>query len=211
MRLGYVIFRSCSVEVFAELVVAVCLAFSRPSVRFMSGFLCLLLDQSLDTPSTLGISTPGEITSKAVTSNKKTFNKRINTPIEQHEELIKEFWKGKGGAKSDTAWKLLMTELEKLQKDHGDAVVREQLQLAINGKWKGISATRYEQFKAPKGNAPAQEQRHPSQFTPEEKAKWDKQLADRVAENDRKLKEQSKQWEHIPSMTNGKGVLDGLF
>ena len=130
---------------------------AKPDFLDRKSFVCLLLSSAIDKPDTLGISTPGEIPSKAVTtSSKKTFNKRINTPIEQHEELIKEFWKGKGGAKSDTAWKLLMTELEKLQKDHGDAVVREQLQLAINGKWKGIQASRYEQFKSPKGNAPAQ-------------------------------------------------------
>ena len=37
--------------------------------------------QGLTPSANLGISTPGEITSKAVTSSKKTFNKRINTPL----------------------------------------------------------------------------------------------------------------------------------
>ena len=95
-------------------------------------------------------------TKKKSKENKRHFLKEIRDSIQQHSELIEEFWKGKGGSKSQTAWKLLMTELEKLQKDHGDAVVSEQLQLAINGKWKGISAARYEQFKAPKGATPAQ-------------------------------------------------------
>jgi len=83
--------------------------------------------------------------------------------LSRHEELIAEFWKVKKGSKGETAWKLLNTELVKLQSKYGDAVVEEQLQLAINGKWAGIRLSNYEQFKAPKGSTPAQpEYKHPA-------------------------------------------------
>ena len=107
----------------------------------------------------LGLSTEGESPSSSKAVSKERITKAIKSiPVllEKHEGLIREFWKSKGGAKSDTAWKLLMTELEKLQKAYGDAVVKEQLELAINGRWKGVSMRLYEQFKAPKGNTPTQ-------------------------------------------------------
>jgi len=119
----------------------------------------------LDASGTLGLAeaTKASPSSSYSSSNKKNTKKEINKCLEQHEELIREFWAVKGGSKGDTAWKLLMTELTKLQDKHGDAVVTEQLHLAINGKWQGISAARYEQFKAPKGGAPAQpEFKHPA-------------------------------------------------
>ena len=59
--------------------------------------------------------------------------------------LVDEFWRAKKGSRGDTAWKLLMTELLKIRQRYGEAVVREQLQLAINGKWAGITLLRYEQ------------------------------------------------------------------
>jgi hypothetical protein len=83
--------------------------------------------------------------------------------LARHEELVTEFWKVKKGSKGETAWKLLMTELTKIQERYGDAVVEEQLQLAINGKWAGIRLSGYEQYK-PK-DAPAPKVR---KLTPEE-------------------------------------------
>jgi hypothetical protein len=89
--------------------------------------------------------------------------KSIHPSLLKHQELIEEFWRVKRGSKSEQGWKLLMTELEKLQKLYGDAVVEEQLRLASNGLWKGISVRLYEQFKAPKGATPAQaEHKHPA-------------------------------------------------
>jgi hypothetical protein len=89
--------------------------------------------------------------------------KSIHPSLIQHRELIEEFWRVKRGSKSEQGWKLLMTELEKLQKLYGDPVVEEQLRLASNGLWKGISVRLYEQFKAPKGATPAQpEHKHPA-------------------------------------------------
>jgi len=67
--------------------------------------------------------------------------------LARHEKSIEEFWKVKKGSKGETAWKLLNTELVKIQERYGDAVVEEQLQLAINGKWAGIRLSNYEQYK----------------------------------------------------------------
>jgi hypothetical protein len=80
-------------------------------------------------------------------------------------ELVHEFWRAKKGSRGDTAWKLLMTELLKIRQRYGEAVVREQLQLAINGKWMGITLLRYEQFKQPVGGRPnevAEVPKHPA-------------------------------------------------
>jgi hypothetical protein len=68
-----------------------------------------------------------------------------------HDDLIKEFWQIKGGSRGDRAWALLQTELTKIQEKHGDAVVRQQLELAINGKWKGVTLANLERFDAPGG------------------------------------------------------------
>jgi len=39
-----------------------------------------------------------------------------------------------------------MTELEKIQENYGDRVVREQLELATANRWKGVTLKNYEQF-----------------------------------------------------------------
>jgi hypothetical protein len=63
-----------------------------------------------------------------------------------HDDLIRDFWRIKGGSKGDRAWSLLLTELTKIQDLHGDAVLRQQIELAINGKWKGITLANLERF-----------------------------------------------------------------
>jgi len=137
-----------------------------PEYLDRKGFLCLLIDQALDTPVTLGVQsaagTPS--TSSSISKKKESIsNLSICDELQKHEELIREFWRLKKGSKGSTAWKLLNTELKNLQAKYGDAVVEEQLQLAINGKWAGIRLSNYEAFKAPKGNAPAQpEFKHPA-------------------------------------------------
>lgn len=102
----------------------------------------------LDTSGTLGLASGSEAsTSNSSTSKKPLTSKSICPELQQHEELITQFWKVKKGSKGDVAWKLLQTELSKLQDAYGPVVVAEQLQLAINGKWAGVSYARYEQFK----------------------------------------------------------------
>jgi hypothetical protein len=66
--------------------------------------------------------------------------------LEPHRDLVAAFWKIKKGSKGDIAWKLLCTELLKFHHNLGPSAVEEQLTLAINGKWAGISYGRHLQF-----------------------------------------------------------------
>ena len=80
----------------------------------------------------------------------KSFGRReVADDLKQHEDLIRDFWQVKQGSKADRAWSLLMTELRKIKDKYGDACVSHQIQLAINGKWKGITLQNYARF-APK-------------------------------------------------------------
>jgi hypothetical protein len=72
--------------------------------------------------------------------------KQIPGNLLAHDDLIRDFWRIKGGSKGDRAWSLLLTELTKIQELHGDAVLRQQIELAINGKWKGITLANLERF-----------------------------------------------------------------
>ena len=114
--------------------------------------------QGLDTSCTLGkpnAATAAEpeqeqvLPSKAVTKERTIRNssiKSIPPSLQAHEDLITAFWKTKAGAKSDAGWKLLMTELGKIQEKYDDRVVRDQLELAAASRWKGVSLRNYEQF-----------------------------------------------------------------
>ena len=73
-----------------------------------------------------------------------------------HEDLIRAYWKAKPKNKTGPAWKLLMTELTKIQDGHGDAALRSQLELAEANRWQGITLANYERFGLPGGNTPAQ-------------------------------------------------------
>lgn len=75
--------------------------------------------------------------------------KQVSGNLLAHEDLIRDFWRVKGGSKGDRAWSLLLTELTKIQDIHGDAVLRQQLELAINGKWKGVTLANLERFTKP--------------------------------------------------------------
>ena len=67
----------------------------------------------------------GSIKSNTNKTNTNKTNKKnyINDELQQHEALIQEFWRIKKGSRGQTAWNLLMTELMKLLKGHGHAVV----------------------------------------------------------------------------------------
>jgi hypothetical protein len=98
------------------------------------------------------------------TPRKPPCKRIVSDNLQPFSQLIEDFWRIKGGSKGDRAWSLLQTELTKLQKQYGDAVVRQQIELAINGKWKGITEANYTRFlpKGP-GGVPAQpETRHPA-------------------------------------------------
>ena len=153
---------------------------AKPNFLDRKGFLCLLLTHALDASEGYGygLGKGGRGVGAYVTEvienpepeqpkskQPKNINKSIYIcdDLKKYEDLILEFWRVKKGSKGDTAWKLLITELQKLQAKHGDAVVQEQLQLAINGKWAGVRLAAYEQFKAPRGGPAMQpEVRHPA-------------------------------------------------
>lgn len=73
--------------------------------------------------------------------------KPIDPELEQHCDLIRDFWRTKKGSKGDRAWQLLMTGLKAIKLNYGNSVVDEQLQLAINGRWASVTLANYERFK----------------------------------------------------------------
>ena len=87
-------------------------------------------------------SSSSSITNKSI----NRFIKSLQPSLQCHEDLILGFWKAKTGSKSEAGWKLLNTELVKIQEAYGDKVVRDQLELATANRWKGITLKNYEQF-----------------------------------------------------------------
>ena len=91
-----------------------------------------------------------------------TSKREIRENLSKHAELIHEFWRVKKGSKSDQSWALLQTELTKIQEVFNDDRVEEQLQLAINGLWKGITMRNMQRFETPKEKAAREEPKHPA-------------------------------------------------
>ena len=60
------------------------------------------------------------------------------------------FGRPRKGSKGDRSWNLLQTGLKAIQKAYGDSVVKEQLELAINGRWQSITLANYERFRPTK-------------------------------------------------------------
>jgi hypothetical protein len=87
-------------------------------------------------------SSSSSITNKSI----NRFIKSLQPSLQCHEDLILGFWKAKTGSKSEAGWKLLNTELVKIQEAYGDKVVRDQLELATANRWKGVTLKNYEQF-----------------------------------------------------------------
>jgi hypothetical protein len=116
-------------------------------------------------PVTQTMGEPAARRASSSSSSSNTSNKSISMSIpaelEPQSELIREFWKTKKGSRGQVAWKLLIGELEKIRAAYGLPVVAEQLELAINGKWQGVTLKNYEQFK-PKAAAKEPEHRHPA-------------------------------------------------
>ena len=127
-----------------------------PKYLSVTGFINLILDQGLDRGVTLTeratASTQeggASVVSSSSSSNKRTnslFIKSLQPSLQCHEDLILGFWKAKTGSKSEAGWKLLNTELVKIQEAYGDKVVRDQLELATANRWKGVTLKNYEQF-----------------------------------------------------------------
>ena len=146
---------------------------AKPEYLDRKGFVCLILDSALDKGAMLPTCRAGagnrfgydpqlpyqfppelevtntEASTEAVPAVKpKSWKpKSVNAPLKNFESLILEFWRVKKGSKGETAWKRLQGQLQKFLDAYGDDVVKDQLELAINGKWAGIEFSRYEQFK----------------------------------------------------------------
>ena len=78
--------------------------------------------------------------------------KEIPGNLFPHEDLIRSFWKVKGGKKSDHAWTRQMNQLTKLQELYGDQVVIAQLEEGRAKGWDAIEVRKYEQFGLNKSN-----------------------------------------------------------
>lgn len=99
------------------------------------------------------------------TPRKPPCKRAVPLPLQEHEDLIFEFWRIKGGSKSDTAWKMLMNELGKILAKYSHDKVHEQLTLAINGKWKGVTLanlSRFERGPSDGGKVTPEVHKHPA-------------------------------------------------
>lgn len=79
-----------------------------------------------------------------------------------YSDLINDFWRVKGGSKGDRAWNLLIGQLTRIQKLYGNETLESQIELAINGKWKGITVANLERFRQPDKKAATEPHRHPA-------------------------------------------------
>ena len=143
----------------------------KPHFLSSTAYLNLIISQALDTSFTLGKPQPasghpqgGKVLpfssleeqpdkERAHALHVESINhppaqgKPIDPALEAHGDLIRDFWRTKKGSKGDRAWSLLQTGLKAIQSAYSDDVVREQLELAINGKWQSITLANYERFK----------------------------------------------------------------
>ena len=144
----------------------------KPRTLSLASFCALLIDRGLTNATDTQIM--GEpaarraslLSNKEILTNNKSVSMVISEKLEPFEQLIREFWKIKKGSKGQTSWSRLMGQLSTLLDRYGSTVTRDQLELAINGKWAGIEVSRYESF-LPKGITPKRER--PKEITPEEK------------------------------------------
>ena len=132
-----------------------------------------------------------------------SFSRDIPDALDPFAALIEEFWRVKKGSKSSNAWSLLITELEKINASFGKERTEEQLTLAINGLWKGVTMRNMQRFETPKGNTPAQaDHKHPAYRDASEVIAESERLAQQNIEHLRRKAEERN--------TSG-GVLEGLF
>ena len=141
---------------------------NKPRYLTTTGFLSQIVEQALDATVKMTKSSPASggpaLAQRGEDFNKEeeervralslegmpippTQGKPIDPELELHCALIRDFWRTKKGSKGEQAWKLLQTGLKAIQRDYGDSVVKEQLELAINGRWQSITLANYERFK----------------------------------------------------------------
>jgi hypothetical protein len=185
----------------------------KPTYLSTNGFFQLLAEQALTQGFTLGKPNDRQrevlpsLNKEEEVKNQKLLSESINHPPKQRKQidpellefemLIREFWGIKGGTKTETSWKMLMTGLKAIKGLDGSDATEDQLVAAINGKWKGITLRNYQQFNAKGQSKPWQQEpetRHPA-------FKDAREI----------IQERGEEWD-IPSVTGGRGVLEpGAF
>ena len=85
-------------------------------------------------------------------------------PFKSYKSLIVRFWEVKSGAKSYEAFKLLIGEkgLAGIYRNHGETVVKDQLEEGIANKWQSITLKNYEAFGRPKNADKEPVKNHPA-------------------------------------------------
>lgn len=202
----------------------------KPEYLDRKGFVCLILDQALDSGVRLGKPSldrsqdeRGEgftsTSSNSINTNSSsikdisiTKNKAAKYVFSVPPELdavkteLLEFWKDyKDGKKTRAAGAMLITGCQAILDKYGVSVLREQIELACANNWQGITLKGYEQYGlvTKKGFTPAEPQhKHPAY----------RDASDVLAESDRIAQQNL---EHLrrkqeESQATG-GVLDGLF
>ena len=73
-------------------------------------------------------------------------------PFKNYKPLILKFWAEKSGAKSEEAFKLLISKkgLSGIYDKYGESAVKDQLEEAIANKWQSITLKNYEAYGRPK-------------------------------------------------------------
>ena len=85
--------------------------------------------------------------------------------LQEHSDLIAEYWAVKKGSKSQQAFNTLMSGLDSIQRKYNDQKVKEQIQAAIvggpNGPWANITLQNLERFN-PRKKEDELPSKHPS-------------------------------------------------
>lgn len=202
----------------------------KPEYLDRKGFVCLILDQALDSGVRLGKPSldrsqdeRGEgftsTSSNSINTNSSsikdisiTKNKAAKYVFSVPPELdavkteLLEFWKDyKDGKKTRAAGAMLITGCQAILDKYGVSVLREQIELACANNWQGITLKGYEQYGlvTKKGFTPAEPQhKHPAYRDASDVLAESERIAQQNLEHLRRKQEESQ--------ATG-GVLDGLF
>ena len=155
----------------------------KPRALALSAFCALLIERGLDkseTGQTMGEPAPRRGSSSTSSLEDSSLTVSLSprqekqpksaafaaTPLpaelESARDTFVQFGKVKKGDRGEHGAKLAATGLRKIGEKYGWDVAREQLDLAVNNRWNGISLSNYEKF-LPKATAAAQaEYNHPA-------------------------------------------------
>jgi hypothetical protein len=153
----------------------------KPKSLALAAFCALLIEQALDRGGEMAnnLEQPGQaqaacsvpellhppvsLSPRQEKQSKTTAFEAATLPaeLEAVRQTFVRFGKVKKGDRGEHGAKLAATGLKKIGEKYGWAVATEQLDLAINNRWAGISLSNYEKF-LPKAAAKEPEHRHPA-------------------------------------------------